>query len=658
MGTTRLRHLQGLHVYSVAFSPDGRIIAATGEGRPSGRLWSSATGKLLRNLGGPDSHLGNGLSFSPDGALLAGGCWDRAGNNLFIWDVATGKRLRTFAGHPGIPIATAFLNGNKALVSVGSEGKVRWWDVATGKRSREWGPTAKGKFGQIEAVLNAALSPAGRFLVASVREQRSVQGETVRQEAVVVWDLEAGKERWRVEDERDWRSFVALSPDGKRVALNLRTKGPAVYDLASGKALQRFALPAEAPWGKESAEEVYDMAFAPDGKAVAVVTRGFGVRLWDIKTGKPGRTFCPPMATTQLRPVEWLRVRLSADGNRLLMTWGEQIWLWDVRSGLEVLELKVRIDKVDRVRFSEDGKQLLSSWQYLGECARWDVKTARLLERLEAPPSSNTPVPFSPDLRLCVRRDKEGHLFVCERATGKRLCKLDGRSNGVFRFGETFSPNNRLLVMPNYRADRLHRSLFDVATGKCLGDMPELVTHCPFAFAPNNRAVAGYTDDGSIVVADDTCKVRWRFPSPAEGRNCTGDPHALAFSPDSRYLASSHIAHGDVRIWDLSTGREHRRLAVKGARQFSSSFPSRTPRMAERWQWPGGPGSTRYNSGRSPPASCVERCAAMAPASTRWPALPTGGRWHRPAPMGRSWFGIAGAWKGPCRNGQPPCGPT
>ena len=84
-------------VVSVAFSPDGKILAS-GSWDKSIKLWDVATGKNTATLKG---HTGwvNSVAFSPDGKTLASGGFD---DNIQLWDVASGKNIATLKGHPHV----------------------------------------------------------------------------------------------------------------------------------------------------------------------------------------------------------------------------------------------------------------------------------------------------------------------------------------------------------------------------------------------------------------------------------------------------------------------------------------------------------------------------------------------------------------------------
>ncbi|MCG9132007.1 PD40 domain-containing protein [Candidatus Poribacteria bacterium] len=163
-------------IESVAFSPDGKTIASQmvyREGAPI-RLWNAATGHLIQELdkvvsgisfspvgntlllarGGPtplwdgtDGHLTprdtvqfdgwpEVAKFSPDGKTIAT-IEDGLGNEgstIALWDVDTGNRLRTFAGHSssasGYYSSLAFGPDGNTLASASWDGTILLWELA------------------------------------------------------------------------------------------------------------------------------------------------------------------------------------------------------------------------------------------------------------------------------------------------------------------------------------------------------------------------------------------------------------------------------------------------------------------------------------------------------------------------------------------------
>jgi WD40 repeat protein len=121
----RLRTGRG-ELRAVLFSPDGKLLAAI-SGRAI-RLWEVATGKELFP---PVEEYGIQIrsgALSPDGKLLAlaAGSFD---GTVSLWEMATARRRRKFAGHQGSVDSVAFSADGRTLASGGSDGMALVWDV-------------------------------------------------------------------------------------------------------------------------------------------------------------------------------------------------------------------------------------------------------------------------------------------------------------------------------------------------------------------------------------------------------------------------------------------------------------------------------------------------------------------------------------------------
>jgi hypothetical protein len=112
--------------FTLAFSPDGKTIAAGGRNGPV-RLWEVATGEERLAIDGA----GDGaLAFAPDGRTLAGVSPRYADHAVRVWDAFTGAQLRLIPGHEGEVYAAAFSPDGRTLASAGQDTTVLVWDVA------------------------------------------------------------------------------------------------------------------------------------------------------------------------------------------------------------------------------------------------------------------------------------------------------------------------------------------------------------------------------------------------------------------------------------------------------------------------------------------------------------------------------------------------
>jgi WD40 repeat protein len=262
-------------VQSLAFSPDGKLLAVTG-GSPSRfgevQIWEVATRKLKLSL--PVTHdTVYGVSWSKDGSKLAFGCAD---NTLRAIDAATGKQILFQGAHSDWVLDTAFSTDASHLVSVSRDRSMKLTEVATQRF-----------VDNVTSITPGALK-GGLMTVARhpTKDELLIGGSDGEPK---IYQMYRTKKRVIGDDFNLIRKFepmsgricaVRYSPDGSRIVAASSNDGKGEvrsYQAADGKQLARF---------ERQKGAVYSLAYRPDGKQVASAGFDGVIRINDPVTGK------------------------------------------------------------------------------------------------------------------------------------------------------------------------------------------------------------------------------------------------------------------------------------------------------------------------------------------------------------------------------------
>jgi len=495
-------------VKAVAFDPTGnRIAAATFGGVITIRDVKSGREEIRL----PGTRSVDSLQFTPDGKrLLAGGV------RVDLWDLDTRKKVLTLPGK--LAQNDAVLSPSGRLLAAGSDdGLVRIWETATGRQVR----VMKGRPGML---YDLAWSPDSRYIAAS--GTRSI--------GIMVWNSSTGALRMHLARRLKRALSVSFSPDSMLLAAAVGDNTVRVWDVMLGRSLTTLN-------GRGTA------GFSPDGKAL--VSGGPGL----LKAWKVQRGWAVFLLRAHQRAVQ--HHALSPDGSLLATSAGTEVKLWRLPQCRLLKAWKEHgLSAASFLSFSPDGSRLAQACND-GQIKIIDARAMKELHAFHGGLRNAAACVWSPDgKRLAVTGAWEEKVRIFDTESFGKLQELESFKSGAGAL--CWSPDGSRLAAGG-RLGRPGVRLWNLAAG---GEYRELKGHVGFvfcaAFSPDGRMLATGAADNRVMVWD---AVSGRLARELKGH--VGAVKCLAFAPGGRRLVSGSDDL-TVRFWDLASG--HQTLELRG----------------------------------------------------------------------------------------------
>jgi WD40 repeat protein len=532
-----------LHFSSVAFSADGRYLAA-GEGLGDIKLWDLQSSAAPVKLEGHRGSV-NTLAFSPDGRRIVSGGRDKT---VRLWDPHAGQIRTLMNAAREVNLVLFSPNGLQLISACGLESTATLWDTTNWKQTGTL-PS------DVRTGNNIAYRPDGKLLA------------TVDSKRLVLLETSAWTEVSATKPLEDFRlGGLAFSPSGRWLAAGSWWERVISYwEPASGemKMIQQIA---------SHTSKLRTIAVTSDGKRLATTGLDNAIRLWNLATGQQ------MMRLPKQEQDDWYGLAFSSNGKLLAAGGDEKVGIWDLGTA-ERRSLDTGTGVIKAVAFSPDGRLLATGSS--DSLRLWNAISGEAVRSLAHDNAGHggsgaTVLSFSHDGQWLLSANSDETISLWEVSTGeesevfalrepgeKSPTLQDESSASLLSFilshrvvtSVAFSPDDRTIYTS---ATNRGVIAWDRASGRALMTYKlKTWSGTPYSdLSSDGKILAASNGDGSINV--------WHLEDSGEPETLPAQSDAvseLKFHPNSRFLLT-YGSDGSVRVRNLVDGRKDLRLVA------------------------------------------------------------------------------------------------
>ncbi|HMJ70568.1 MAG TPA: caspase family protein [Cyclobacteriaceae bacterium] len=537
------------------------------------------------------------VAASPDSNYVATGSRDKSAK---LWEINTGREVRSFLGHDFAVTAIAFTGDGKTLVTGSNDKTIRLWDIATGDELASILLNYR--------VTALAIDPTSRYAFVGGYQTEYVGRVYQWDDSVVVIDLKSKRPIKKIDANPDkglgYGTDVAISPDGNFLAVGEDNRVARVYrtsdwsqsnkfDFTEGSCggcgtkvafspdskhlymvshngpLKKYKMP-EGTLEKTYIEKVEDLdglQISPNGKVIAISTKKTAVCI-DEATGKVISEL------TAAEKGEFHKLAFTHKGHELLVTSDDNtLHQWTMGTNKDSKKFTGILNMRDKgglnydpnfywqsniakyVRFkndillSRDGKTMIKG-KFGTKVKRWDVASGKTVMEYVGHKKAVLAYDLSKDGKRLVTGGGDGKIILWDLDTGDSLKTIASYREPIFDIH--FNSDETKVVTSSWDATM---KIHDLKT-TMLEHFFEFENNSAYnvMFHPNDLYIFSSRLDNSVQM--------WEIDTHTAVRTFVGHKDivsSMVMSPDQKSLLTASW-DGSLRLWDIGTGLMNKKL--------------------------------------------------------------------------------------------------
>jgi WD40 repeat protein len=538
------------------------------------------------------------VATSPDSNFVATGSRDKSAK---LWEVASGREVRSFLGHDFAVTALGFTHDGKTLVTGSNDKTIKLWDVSTGEELASILVNYR--------VTSLAIDPTSRYAFVGGYQTEYVGRARHWDDSVVVIDLKSKRPIKKIDANPDkglgYGTGVAVSPDGSFLAVGEDNRVAKVYRTSDWKEAYKFDFTGGSCGGCGTM-----VAFGPDSKHLYMVSHNSPLKKYRLSDGTLEKTyidnvedigglqispngkvialsvqdtvFCIDEVTGKILATlpspekgEFHQLAFSHKGRELLVTSDDNtLHSWstdtnkDVKKYTGILNMRDKgglnydpnfywqsaIAKYVRFRndilLSRDGKTMIKG-KFGTKVKRWDVASGKTVMEYVGHTKAVLAYDLSKDGKRLVTGGGDGKIILWDVETGDSLKSIASYREPIFDI--QFNSDETKVVTSSWDASM---KIHDLQT-TALEHYFDFETNSAYnvIFHPNDLYIFSSRLDNSVQM--------WEIDTHTAVRTFVGHKDIVAsmvMSPDQKSLLTASW-DGSLRLWDIGTGLMNKKLA-------------------------------------------------------------------------------------------------